>query len=280
MSCAQTIEYYLSAASDGGTIVTEPLDAPADLHRAWAVDLEDLLNDDFEQDLGWEAVVENPGTTDGGWVRVIPVETTAQPGFDYSPDAGAYAYITGQNIPGQSGVHDVDGGPVRLLSPIISIDVSDAEISYARWFHSSVSTEPDELIVDFSRDNGATWTVVETVAPTNAWEVYSFRLSEFPQVTGSQLRVRFSVADTFDDPSLTEAAIDEFHVRAIRCTALKGDFDGDGRLTLTDFAHLHECLTGPGTPYSDGGCATFDFENDADVDLVDSHAFQTLFDPS
>jgi hypothetical protein len=54
---------------------------------------------------------------------------------------------------------------------------------------------------------------------------------------------------------------------------LKGDANGDGKLTLDDFAAFPDCLTGPGGLLSPG-CEAFDFNGDLTVDLADFGAFQ------
>jgi hypothetical protein len=64
-----------------------------------------------------------------------------------------------------------------------------------------------------------------------------------------------------------------------------GDFDGDGTVSLDDFAGLIDCLAGPETAPTpaQSTCAdwcleAFDFDDDLDVDLNDVRAFQAAFD--
>jgi len=52
VTCDSTLEYYLAAAGNGGTEVTDPLGAPARLHVAGAIHAETLFEDDFEEDWG------------------------------------------------------------------------------------------------------------------------------------------------------------------------------------------------------------------------------------
>lgn len=274
--CGSILEYYLLALGDGGTTVADPLDATATLHHAEAVIWLERFADDFEEDLSWE--IEGGDNTNGRWSRVIPIGTSAQPGYDFSPDAGSYCYVTGQHFGGGAGSNDVDGGPVRLLSPLIELSTPDAEVSYARWFHCSGTGEDDFLTVEMSRDNGSTWTTVESVASTDAWIPIRFRLSDFPEAVGSQLRVRFSTSDSPND-SLTEAAIDEFRVGEVHCSFVGGDGNGDGVVDLADFGDLFDCLTGPDDIILPEDCLAFDFEPDDDVDLRDLHAFQRAFEP-
>ncbi|MBU0717043.1 MAG: S8 family serine peptidase, partial [Planctomycetes bacterium] len=282
--CDTVIEFFFAAAGNRGTVVYDPLGGGDGPYSAYAMADEPRFDDDFEVvPAVWD--VEGGDSTSGGWARVVPVGTEyppgviAQPGFDRTPGNGKFCYITGQHYGDGAGTNDVDGGPVRLLSPVIAIDAPDVEVSYARWFYTTVGSEPDELVVEFSRDGGGSWTTVETVTATDGWEYHRFRLSEFPDVAGNELRVRFSVADPPDDRSLTEAGIDEFQVRAILCAAPTGDFDSDGFVTLNDYGHLQDCLDGPGATYFEDGCRVFDFDYDHDVDLTDCRAFQESFGP-
>ncbi len=274
--CETNIEYYLSATGDGGAVVKDPLDAPASLHAVRAIRNEQLFDDDFETDLGWEMVTEGTGTT-GAWARVVPVGTSAQPAYDYSTDDGRYCFITGQHFSGDAGTNDVDGGPVRLISPVIPLPAGDAEVAYSRWLFT-LSGAPDALDVEISRDGGASWVLVETVGPTHGWAEHSFRLREFPQAVGDQLRVRFTTSDIPSD-SLTEAAVDEFHVRAIECSSVRGDADGDGDVDLADLAHLPGCWKGPIMAFDDPACGPFDFDLDGHIDLRDFQGLQNRLRP-
>ena len=276
VACDSTLEYFLAANGTGGTPVTDPLDAPARLHSARAIHSETLFCDDFEEDQGWEII--GGDDTSGRWIRVAPIGTSAQPGYDYSPDAGRHCYVTGQHYSGHDGTNDVDGGPVHLLSPIFELDAPDVEVSYARWFHCSGVGQEDFLTVELSRDGGAIWTTVETVATTHAWVHHSFRLSEFPQVTGNQVRIRFSTADSPSD-SLTEAAIDDFHVRAFRCSITPGDANHDGVVDRVDFGRMFDCWTDPAHQSPGGSCTTLDFDRDYHVDMADYRSFQIASRP-
>jgi len=280
--CGATFEYYLSATGEGGAELHDPHDAPETTYTAQAMHDAIAFQDGFEADHGWTTLPVDAANSAGAWTRVEPVGTwtgvplvPAQPEYDRSPDAGTLCFVTGQHLGGGVGSADVDGGPITLLSPPFAVEGPDAEVSYAIWFFCA-SGEPDELTVEFSRNGGASWTLVETVPPTGAWVKHSFHLKDFPAAVGNMLRLRFTVAD-MDGLSLTEAAVDEVRIRSILCEAANGDYDGDGVLTLPDFGHLPGCWTGPAVRSDDTWCAIFDLNSDGGVDLSDFGLFQQGF---
>ncbi len=274
-SCESTMEYYLVAAGIQGSIVFDPFDAPNTLHRAEVVVKQTLFADDFETDRGW--TVEGGDNQSGRWSRVAPNGTAAQPGFDFSPDAGHQCFVTGQHFGGLDGSNDVDGGPVVLTSPVIDLPpASDVEVSYARWFFWSGIGGEDFLMVELSRDGGSTWTPVEMVRSTDHWVQRTLRLSEFPGLQGSRLQLRFSTSDSPSD-SLTEAGVDEFHVWAIQCAALFGDIDADGDVDLEDYRRFHACFHGPRGQPADPACIDSDLNSDGRNDLRDFGPMQNAF---
>ena len=131
-----------------------------------------------------------------------------------------------------------------------------------------------------ARDGGVSWLVVETVDATQHWTTHSFRLSEFPDAVGDQLRIRFTTSDLpSPGDSLTEAGVDEFHIRAIACSTLHGDANGDGKVNLVDYKCLWECWMGPVKVPADPACSAFDLHRDGHVDLKDVWAFENHFQP-
>lgn len=286
--CGTTIEYFLLAAAQTGLVSFDPPTAPTRLYTASVDPSVPVFADDFESDRGWKTSFEGDSTT-GKWTRVAPVgtfsgTTPAQPGYDRTPDAGRFCFVTGQHFDGHPGTNDVDGGPVVLISPEIPIVVAaEIEVSYFLWFYTALGTPdatPDVLTVELSRDGGVSWVVVETVDATQRWMPHSFRLSEFPKAIGNELRVRFTTSDLpSPGDSLTEAGVDEFHVRAIDCTTLRGDADGDGDFDLDDFRMVGDCWQGPLSATGSVPCSTFDFDADGDVDLRDFRGLQNQFRP-
>ncbi len=57
------------------------------------------------------------------------------------------------------------------------------------------------------------------------------------------------------------------------------DTDGDGDIDLDDYARMSMCLGGPDGSLS-AGCKCFDFNDDADNNLLDYAEFQTGFTAS
>ncbi len=272
--CQASLEYYFLATGDGGTVVTDPLNAPASTFQAAVIIRSTLFEDDFETDQGWG--IEGGDTTSGRWARVEPRGTTAQPSFDFSPNQGAFCYVTGQHLGGDPGTNDVDGGPMLLTTPVIALPTPDAEVSYARWFFATNVGTPDFLTVEVSRDGGSTWHTVEVVGSLREWIPHSFRLSDIPEAVGDELRVRFSACDCPND-SLVEAAIDEFRVVGLGCTTRPGDVNNDGAVDLLDHRRLGECWTGPED--ATAGCDLADLNMDGEVGLADYGLLQTLFSP-
>lgn len=283
MDCGASLEFYLLAGALSGLTVTDPPQAPTKLHQVTVDPDVVLFHDDFEDDLGWK--VSTTGTSDTGvWVRQDPVgtmsgTTAVQPEYDRSEDGKTLCYFTGQHQPGASiGSNDVDLGPVILTSPVIDIaQHHDVEVRFASWLYSSQGTL-DPLIMEFSRDAGATWIVGAVITPTQGWEFKSVILAAFPGVTGSQLRVRFTISDNPPD-SLTEAAVDEFSVVAKSCDSVPGDANGDGLVNLHDMGILGDCMTGPLTPRS-ANCAPIDANGDLRVDLRDAAILLRGFRPT
>ncbi len=58
-----------------------------------------------------------------------------------------------------------------------------------------------------------------------------------------------------------------------------GDADGDGGITLHDYARFTACMSSDGAELP-ADCASFDSEGDGDVDLRDFEAFQRRFSGS
>jgi len=249
VDCGSSINYYFTANLSNGGVFTDPSTAPANTYSVLAIDeFEEILFEDFESGTGGFTVQNLGPITDGQWLRAQPVGTIlsgniAAP-FDQATPGGAWAFLTGVGVPGgTAGASDLDGGPTVVTSPAIDLDGSDAIISYSRWFFCSNLSNPstaDELLVQVSNNDGATWTTVEVVAENaGVWVESSFRVGEFVAPT-STVRVRFHADDIFNN-SVTEAGLDDFRVEKLACdtaTPCPGDFNGDGVVDGADLGAL------------------------------------------
>ncbi|MBN2445810.1 MAG: hypothetical protein JXO22_03750, partial [Phycisphaerae bacterium] len=56
-----------------------------------------------------------------------------------------------------------------------------------------------------------------------------------------------------------------------------GDYTGDERVDVDDYAYWQGCMTSPGVEYGVSCCHAFDFDLDNDLDLIDFVEFQRVF---
>jgi len=272
VACDTALGYYVTARGSSGFVASDPADAPDRVHAARTATLTSLFEDDFEQDRGWLAEPAGAANAEGAWTRVPPGGTSAQPGYDAGPYDESHCFVTGQHFGGSAGLTDVDGGPFVLTSPLVNLTSDDTEVRFTAWLHTEFGS-PDELVIDVSRDGGHTWARARRLDATGGWQQHAIRLSEFVDLAGSRLRVRFTAADIPND-SLTEAAIDDFEVLAIRCHTRRGDANGDGLITTSDLTALPDCLSGPWHYAANNQCLIFDLTIDGHLDLIDIAGLQ------
>jgi hypothetical protein len=203
--CGVDLDFYFSARTVGGTLVTNPGNAPDAFHSA-AIGVEVTpFADDFEEDLGWTVVDENIQT--GTWVREVPFgDSPGAPSEDF--DGSGRAYLTGNAF-----FEDIDGGTTRLISPTIDLSTGTFTIGYAIWF---VGPSDDHLTIEISNDDGGSWTTVEIVdSIPGGWATRAIDPEDFVALT-TTMRMRFSAEDD-ENNSLTEAAVDAFLIEGIGC---------------------------------------------------------------
>ena len=197
-------EFYFSAQGDYGTMLTSPTGAPAETHHFQVCFVEPLFDDDFESDLGWSVVNEN--VLKGKWQRGDPEATLAQPEDDHTVK-GTHCYVTGATGGGLSD-HDLDGGPTRLVSPVIDALGQDGVFSFYAWFYHSDEGKVQPLRIHISNDDGASWTPVDAIYHDPGWHHRSYAVSDYVTPT-DQMRVRFTARDQPDN-SIVEALVDDF----------------------------------------------------------------------
>jgi subtilisin family serine protease len=223
--CTSIPAYSFSAEGLAGP-ATSPPNAPVNVYTALVDALAPVFHDDFESDHGWSVTTAPLGA--GAWQRGTPVGGGMRGDPPAALGGSGQCFLTG-NAPGNS---DVDRGPTTLVSPLFDASGGGVEISFARWFTTS-GGQPDALSIEVSSDDGASWTLVESVAggPPDAWVPDAFLLDDFI-APSDRMRVRFSVTDLPDD-SITEAGIDAFRVDRHDCPPLP-DCDGNGILDADD----------------------------------------------
>ncbi len=267
VQCADRVDFFVSAQITSGPTFVDPPGAPADTYAAiGAAGTETLLSDHIEGDVSGWSVVSDPSLITGQWEQAIPYGTfvpgvgAAAPGADATPN-GTMAFVTENGAPGENaGVHDVDGGPTYLTSPVLDLSDTDAIVTYERWAVSAFAVH-DALATEISNDGGSSWTLVDSIENTgSSWQTATFIVSSFVAPT-SQVRVRFRIADP--DLSITEAGIDDFRVDKITCTPpCPWDLDESGAVDVVDFlALLAVWGTDPSGPP--------DFDNDGSVGITD-----------
>jgi hypothetical protein len=222
------------------------------------------LSMDFESDPGWS--VENIDLSDGGWSRGVPVGggDRGDPSSDF--DGSGQCWLT-DNVDGNS---DVDGGPTRLTSTTMDLSAStDPIFSYARWFTRDDNEGDDSFTVEFSDDNGGSWTLAESTSTgASAWVESSIRVLDHVSLT-SGFRVRFS---TWDNPnnSVVEAGVDALRIDELVCGEdCAADRNGDGVLDFFDVQNFLNAFAGQE--------ASADLTGDGTWDFFDVQAYLNLF---
>jgi V8-like Glu-specific endopeptidase len=257
--CFTEVGYYFQVSSVGGTVFTDPGNAPASTFDSFtATDAVVGISDNFQTDMGWTA--ENLGADTGDWQRGVPVN---DPGWDYDPtsdsDGSGQCYLT-QN---QTGNTDVDDGAVRLTSPVFAMSAGGT-IAYDYYLYLTDTDGNDRLLVE-ATNNGSNWSEVarHDTSGSTSWRSHVITESDLLDAgitPGATMQVRFTANDA-DTQSIVEAGIDAFQVIEYICDdECPGDFDGDGDVDQADLGHL---LAHYGI--DDGG----DIDGDGDTDQAD-----------
>ncbi len=222
-SCGQSVQLYVTATSDGGIEVSDPLDAPGSTYSYSVVNETIAFEDNFQTDKLW--TVQNENLSDGAWQRGVPAGDGSRGDPTSDGDGSGMCYLTAN----RSGNSDVDGGPTHLISPTLDLsDGRDYSIGYDRWFTND-DRDVDRLTVAVSNNNGTSWTTVESLGHFGGWVSHSFRVADFVAPTAT-VKVRFSAVDNPND-SVTESGIDGFKVNATDC-------GGGGGIPCTDIVKL------------------------------------------
>jgi len=228
--CAAQPDFWFSAEGLASGTTTLPPDAPTATFVAQVATTSVAYQDNFDANAGW--TVQSTALTGGAWARGVPVGGGTR-GDPLAAHGGAGACFLTENLAGNS---DIDGGPTRLLSPVIDLSSGASfELSYARWFTND-DYDLDALTIELSNDNGTNWTTLELVddgGSGGGWVTRSFQV-ETILAPSAQMRLRVSVVDNPND-SVTEAAFDSVLVLRRDCAG-GVDCNANGILDSDDIA--------------------------------------------
>jgi len=231
------VRYYVQATTTDGGIQTDPPSAPVRYHTFLGGPYSVLLENDFDNDLGWTVGASGDAATSGLWVRSDPVGTAIQPEDDHS-SAGTFCYVTGNANPGDGiGVADVDGGKTSLVSSTFNATAGGLirpAVSYWRWFSNDGGDNPDQdpWKVEISNNGGTSWVTVENTLETDqSWRRVLFFISDYVTPT-SNMKLRFVATDDTSLPSLVEAAVDDFSLYAYPASVGVDDAPRSGTFAL------------------------------------------------
>jgi len=197
-SCGEVPEFRFGA---NGTVTGPQFFPSGDPFRVAVLNDVDELVDDAQTDIGWTV---SGDATEGQWERGVPQNNGRDdPPADF--DGSGNAWLTGQEPNDDNS--DVDGGSTILTSP--EFDFSDGgTIGYAYWAQDEVNPigAGDGFFVEFSTNNGATWTRIRSYTTAGFWRQDTIDVtSEIG--TPSSLRVRFVATDN-DPGDVLECGVD------------------------------------------------------------------------
>ncbi len=257
-----------------------------------------LFYEGFEQgnELGWDFYGPGSDALEGTWEIGDPVGTTSEtPPVPAQPElawSGTGCAFTAQNT--TAGAHDVDGGVVYLVSPLIDLSSTNkATLSYARWFYNRDRGEDvgDYFEVSVRSGSQGSWVPLEYidhVTLANFWTVKTFQLNEHIDLP-SFVQLRFAACDGVPPGSIIEGSVDEVVISSdttcennedcalgefcgpdLECWLYgDGDFDLDGDLDLEDYMSFQQCFGLSG----EDECAPGNMSGDVSIDELDYAEF-------
>ncbi len=210
------IDFYVMPEDGLGMTNFYPENAPLGFNTLLITETLYLYDGDtFDPD--WQLGVPGDQATSGLWVFDDPIGTEwigipVQCEDDNTEDPGVKCFVTGNapvgSIPGANQVSD---GCTTLLSPVFDLsEVTEAFVSYHRWFGQPGLFGYNDFAIDISNDGGGHWLPLELVRGDSAvWQRRAFRINDI-YGTPNQVQLRFVACDELN--ILVEAAIDDFSI--------------------------------------------------------------------
>ncbi|MGK0218314.1 MAG: V8-like Glu-specific endopeptidase, partial [Planctomycetota bacterium] len=219
MACGDLPEYYFSGQDSGCGTITVPENAPLDFFTV-EVGVEVLtFADDFETDQGWTTSIVN--ATSGFWDRGTPV---SDPNNAFDPtadgDGSGQCFVTGNNL----GNSDVDGGSVRLVSPVLDFSGSGKNLFYRYFLNLSLPNGTDRLGVSMSDSGpGGPWITLALHEDSNGLDWTSEIITESAILAAgltftNTMHVRFIARDLGSNTAV-EAGVDGVKVGQVTCSS-------------------------------------------------------------
>ncbi len=268
-NCTSSPEFYFSVQGSDGTPMTNPRQNSTPQYYSAEVMSQSLtfFQNDLNNVSGW--------TRQGLWAWGQPTgggglqAGSPDPTFGYTS-----SFVYGFNLGG-----DYTNNMNETSLTTNAIDCtgqSRVHLTFWRWLGVE-NPAFDHAYVRASND-GVNWTTVwqnEAEVADSAWV---FQDLDIAAVADNQPTVYLRWTMGTSDGSLTYCGwnIDDIGLYSTLCDGMFGDYNGDDRVAQDDFNQLGVCFSGPGVS-ANGGCAIFDFDADADVDLRDFTEFQLLF---
>jgi hypothetical protein len=262
-ACGTNVKYYFRATASGDVFQFAPGNAPASYYAATsAFDADVAINDNFQTDQGWTVTDAPTGTFTGTWQRGVPFTPSNANTPAADADGSGQCYVTGNaaNV-------DVDNGTTTLTSPLLDASVPGLTLSYYRWYRTSTTTS-DTLLVEFTTNDGASWTTLETFGPvtTGSWVLRTYDLDTVPGFTPTnQFRIRF-VARDLATQQVIEAAVDAVKLEHLICVQpcpadVTGGSGGDGIVNIDDLLFIINNWGAPGGPADVNGSGLVDIDD-------------------
>ncbi len=216
-ACGDSPEYYFSFLDPAcSSTILSPETAPVDFYSTEVASVQVLSTEDFETASGWTTSVV--GATSGAWERGVPVN---DPNWIYDPvsdsDGSGSCYLTGNQL----GNTDVDGGHVRLFSPLLDLSAAGVFVRYDYYLNLNSQFGADGLRVSARNNGTGAWSTLVTHTSSGglAWRTRLIRGTDIEAAgvsTAMSVQLRFEAFDTGTDSAM-EAGIDAFSVGVISC---------------------------------------------------------------